>query len=440
MNSPKAKRGLFGIVFLIVFLDVVGFSILFPLFPSLLDHYLALEGEGSLIGRLVASLSDLVDGDRDAVEALFGGVLGSLYALLQFLFAPVWGGLSDRIGRRPTLLVTLLGTAVSYALWAWAGSFGLLLASRLLGGAMAGNISTASAVIADSTSGKERAGGMGILGMAIGLGFILGPALGGVFGPADIGSPSDWTRGFALQPFSTCAFVALGLALLNLLFVATRLPETLPAEKRGRAATARGMSAILALGDLDSPGVSRASFVYFVYLTAFSAAEFTLTFLAVQRLGFTISDIAWMFVFVGLVIAFVQGGMVRRMAPRLGERKLILFGLLAILPGFVLIGRAGATGTLYAGLFLMAVGSAFAMPCLSALVSRYAPTDRQGLAQGTLRSLGSLARAIGPFLGGTLFWQLGSAAPFLVGAGLLLIPVWLTTKLPLPPAVHGETN
>ena len=434
MKNPS-KRSLFGIVFLTVFLDVVGFSILFPLFPALLDHYLGLEGEQSLIGRLVGFLSEISDGDRDAVEALFGGVLGSLYAVLQFLFAPVWGGLSDRIGRRPTLLFTLAGTAAAYGLWVFAGSFTLLIVSRLISGAMAGNISTASAVIADSTSGKERAGGMGMLGMGIGLGFILGPALGGLFGPsaAEMGVPSDWTSGFAMQPFSTCAMVALGLAIVNLFFVAAKLPETLPEEKRGGHASARGFAAVLALREFDSPGVSRASYVYFLFLTAFSAAEFTLTFLAVQRLEFEISDIAWMFVFVGLVIAFVQGGMVRRMAPRMGEKKLILSGLFVIVPAFLLIASAESSGKLYTGLFFMAVGSAFAMPCLSSLVSRYAPPERQGLAQGTFRSLGSLSRAVGPFLGGALFWQLGSGAPFYVGAGLVVIPLLMALGLPEPP-------
>lgn len=437
MKTP-AKRRVLGIVFLTVFLDMVGFSILFPLFPALLDHYLRLEGEGSLIGRLAGFLNELSGGDSYGVQALFGGVLGSLYSILQFLFAPVWGSVSDRIGRRPTLLVTLCGTALSYALWLFAGSFSLLIVARLLGGMMAGNISAASAVVADSTSGKERAGGMGIVGMAIGLGFILGPALGGLFGPRELGEASEWARGFALQPFSLCAGVALALALVNLLLVAVRLPETLAPERRGRH-EARGLAAVFSLGRFGSVGVFRASIVYFLYLLAFGAAEFTLTFLAVQRLGFTIRDNTWMFVFVGLVIALVQGGLVRRMAPRVGEKKLVLLGLFLMLPSFALIAAASSTAVLYLGLFPMAVGSALAMPCLSSLVSRYAPSEKQGLAQGTFRSLGSLARAIGPFLGGVLFWKLGSGSPFLIGAAFLLLPLGLALSLPAPPPepAHG---
>lgn len=442
MKTPS-KRGVLGIVFLTVFLDVVGFSILFPLFPALLDHYLRLEGEGSLIGRLASSLSDLAGGDQNGVATLFAGALGSLYGVLQFLFAPIWGSLSDRHGRRPVLLLTLAGTALSYLLWIFAGAFGLLVAARLLGGAMAGNISTASAVVADSTSGRERAGGMGIVGMAIGLGFIFGPVLGGVFGPGGPLGPhvsadvTQWTHGLALQPFSRCALVALVLSLLNLAFVATRLPETLTPERRGHGEK-RGVAALLALGHARAPGVARTEAVYFVLLTAFSAAEFTLTFLAVHRLGWTIQDNTWMFVYIGLVIAFVQGGLVRRLAPRSGEKSLALLGLLLVLPGLALIAWAGSSTMLYVALFPLAVGSAFAMPCLSALVSRYTPPERQGIAQGSFRALGSLARAIGPILGGLLYWKLGSGAPFLVGAALMLIPVGLALGLPMPPAEEPE--
>ena len=177
--AAPGRKGVLGLVFLTVFLDMVGFSIIFPLFPDMLDWYVEREGEGSLVGRLSAWLEGLVD-DRFAVIVLFGGLLGSLYSGLQFLFAPVWGAVSDRIGRRPTLLVTLLGTALSYVIWFFAGTFVALVVARLFGGMMAGNISTASAAIADTHSGSSRAKGMGILGAGIGLGFVVGPALGGM--------------------------------------------------------------------------------------------------------------------------------------------------------------------------------------------------------------------------------------------------------------------
>lgn len=432
MQTDK-PRSVLGLVFLTVFLDIVGFSIVFPLYPAMLDHYLALEGPESWAGRLAGALGRFAASDANAVTALFGGVLGALYSMMQFLFTPVWGALSDRVGRRPVLLLTLVGTLLSYVVWVFAGSFWILIVGRALGGCMAGNISTASAVIADTTRAEKRAGGMGMLGMAIGLGFLFGPAIGGTFYALGTGGTETWQPGFALNPFSGAALIASVLALVNLVWVAARLPETLPPERRGAV---REHALLPHPGRLEAPGILRTNLIYFVYLSAFSAMEFTLTFLAAERFGYGPKQNRWIFVFVGLLIALVQGGFVRRLAPRLGEKRLTLLGFLLLVPGFVVSGLApGPDGApvLYAGLALLAVGSALVMPCLSALVSRYAPDDRQGLALGTFRSMGALSRAIGPLLGGAVYWKLGSAAPYLGGAVLLLLPWWWTAGLPPVP-------
>lgn len=429
MENTK-PRSVLGIAFLTVFLDVVGFSIIFPFFPAMLEHYLAVEGPASWFGRLAAELTELTARDEFASLVLFGGALGSIYSVLQFLFAPVWGGLSDRIGRRPTLLVTLTGTLAGYALWVFSGSIALLILARLIGGIAAGNISTATAVVADTTEGRDRAKGMGIIGVAIGLGFIGGPAIGGIVWSATGDPEGTWERGLALNPFSAPALAACVLAALNLAWVAARFRETLAPRERGTSRRAHVLNPFKQLQRIAFPGVTRTNFVYFFYLTAFSAMEFTLTFLAVERLGFGPTDNTWMFVFVGLVIAFVQGGVVRRLVPRKGEKSVALQGLVLLVPGFLCIAWAGSAPVLYVGLFLMAVGSALAMPCLSSLVSRYTPSDRQGLVLGTFRSMGSLARAVGPILGGLLYWKLGSAAPYLAGAVFLLLPLALATKLP----------
>ncbi len=425
----NAPRSVTGIVFLTVFLDIVGFSIIFPLFPEMLDHYFAQEGTDSALGRLIAWLENFTGGDGNAVHTLFGGLLGSLYGLLQFFFAPIWGGLSDRIGRRPTLLFTLVGTVASYLLWGLAGSFWVLVAARLFGGAMAGNISTASAAIADTTEAKDRAKGMGMVGMAIGLGFILGPALGAIF----VGIQLPVGEGtFAINPFSGAAMASMVLAILNLLWVAKRFPETLPADKRGEVSK-RSRNPFAGLRELDIDGLPRTNLLYFLYLTAFAAVEFTLTFLASERLGYGHGDLAIMFVFVGFIIAGIQGGAVRKMAPKHGERKLARFGLMLTVPAFAIIGAAHSTPVLYTGLACMAVGSAFVMPCLSALVSRYSPAERQGLALGTFRSMGSLSRAVGPVIGATLYWKFGSVSPYWIGAGFLPVPIGMAMTLPAPP-------
>ena len=416
---------------------MVGFSILFPIFPQLLEHYLAREGPASTLGRLVSALGELSGGDPNAVAALFGGLLGSLYSLLQFLFAPVWGGLSDRIGRRPTLLVTLAGTLAGYVLWVFSGSFALLCASRLVCGIAAGNISTASAVIADVTEGKDRARGMGLLGMSIGLGFILGPVLC-LTAMALAPEPSGLGAGgaFALNPFSAPALASSVLAAANLAWIALRFRESLPPERRGESAHARVWNPFAQARRLAFPGLSRTNWITFLFYSAFAGMEFTLTFLAESRLGYTVRENTRMFVFAGLTIALVQGGLVRRLVPRLGERKVAFLGLGALVPGFVTIGLTQSSGVLYAGLFLMALGSALAMPSLSSLASRYAPGDRQGLALGTNRSLGSLARAVGPIASSLLYWRVGSGASYWIGAGLLLWPLALC--LGLPPVPTGE--
>lgn len=430
----QANRSVLGLVFLTVFIDLVGFSILFPLFPQLLDYYVGREGEGSLIGRLAAALAEFVGergNTRVGVVALFGGILGSLYSLLQFLFTPFWGALSDRIGRRPTLLVTLAGTALSYLLWLFADAFALLVLARLLGGVMAGNISIASAVVADTHAGPQRAKGMGIVGMAIGLGFVLGPAIGGL--------SAQWTPApggggpIGLHPFSGAALAAFVLALFNFVWALTHFPETRPRGAVGEGPH-RTLRPLHELRRLTFPGVRRANLTSLGYLTIFSGMEFTLVFLAVERFDFGYQQNAWMFVFVGLVIALVQGGAIRRLAPRYGERRLAQVGLALLVPGFLAVGLTASVPQLYAGLFLMAVGSALAMPSLSSLVSRYAPSDVQGLVLGTFRSMGALARALGPVLGGLVYWLAGSAAPYVAGAVLLLVPLALALKLPPVPA------
>lgn len=437
-RSARGSGSVLGIIFLIVFLDIAGFAVIFPLFPSLLEHYVRLEGPESWVGWLARWLEGLSAGDRNAVVTLFGGVLGSLYAIAQFLLSPVWGGLSDRIGRRATLLVTIGGTALGYVLWMFAGSFATLVAARLLNGAMAGNIATAAAAAADVSSGRERAKAMGIVGMAIGLGFLVGPAIGGAAAAEILRLDRAWPAGAALglNPFSTPALAALVLSLFNLVWVAVRFPETLPAERRGRELV-HTLRPFQRIRSLDRPGVVRTHWIYFVYLTAFAAMEFTLTFLAVERLQYGIGDITWMFVYSGVLIAVVQGGVVRRAVPHFGERAVARAGMMGIVPGLLAIAFARDSTALYAGLTLLAAGSGLAMPSLSALVSRYVPADRQGLAQGTLRSLGSLSRAVGPVLGGGLYWRLGSSAPYLIGAAVLTLPILWTFSLPPVPEESG---
>ena len=427
------KKPTLLIVFLTVFIDVVGFSIIFPLFPEMLDYYLKLDGKESLIGSLVAWLDQFAGGDKNAVATLFGGVVGSLYGFLQFVFAPIWGAYSDRHGRRPTLIFTLAGIVLANLIWVFAGSFALLVLGRALGGIMAGNISTASAVAADITTGKNRASGMIIIGVALGLGFILGPAIGGFAYGWQLVEPGKAVAGLALHPFSGPAIIALAIAGVNWVLVIFLLSESLPPEKRGQDLAKRGFNPFAQLKRINRPGVARTNLMYFAYWSAFSSVEFTITFFATETFGFKPVDIAWMFVFIGVSLIFFQGGVARHLIKRAGERRTALFGVCSTLPGFLIIGNATSVPMLYGGLLLMTAGSGMTMPSLNSLVSRYTPADRQGLSLGVFRSLGSLSRATGPIIGGLLYWKFDSSMPYWVGAAFLIIPFFMALNLPPVP-------
>jgi MFS family permease len=234
VSGPRTLR----LVFLTLFLDLVGFSIIFPLFPSILDFYLPQgEGTNSLLGRCIAPLATWAENSgaanpRFVTAVLFGGLLGSLYSILQFISAPLWGAYSDRVGRRRVLLLTIAGLAVSYAVWTFAASFWLFVLARVLGGIMGGNLSVATAAVADITTRKKRSAGMAIIGIAFGLGFIVGPAIGGFCASIDLTVLYPQLTAFGINPFSTPALVSLLLALVNLIWVARAFKETLPPEKR----------------------------------------------------------------------------------------------------------------------------------------------------------------------------------------------------------------
>ncbi len=439
--KPETKTTL-KIIFLTLFLDLLGFSIIFPLFPAMAKHYMQVDADNYFLKSIfeqINALTSLNSSEQTFTPiVLFGGFLGAIYSFLQFLFAPFWGSLSDRIGRRPVLLISLMGLFLSYVLWFFSGSFTLLILARFIGGIMAGNISTATAVVADITDSQNRSRGMAFVGIAFALGFILGPAFGGLFSMIDL--TTYWPTGvrYGLNPFSAPALIAALLSLFNIFFIFKYFKESLPPEKRGKATNERSANPFLLLKPLPYKGVNLANFGHFLFLLAFSGMEFTLTFLAVERLSFSSMDNAYMFIFIGFIIALVQGGYVRRKAGLVGEQKLAVRGLILLLPGLVLIGFAHHWLLLYGGLFFLAVGSSLVIPCITSLVTLYSPAENQGKVLGIFRSLGALARVIGPILASLIYWQWGASYPYFLGALFLLIPIFLLKKLPPRPVDDGN--
>lgn len=439
-STPQATQGkrTLGIIFLTLFLDLVGFSIIFPLFPAMLDYYLPNgAGDGSLLGQLIAPLSAWAErsGAEDPrlmTAVLFGGVLGSLYSILQFVCAPLWGAYSDRVGRRKVLLITIAGLALSYAAWFFAASFWVLVLARILGGAMGGNLSVATAAVADSTTREKRSSGLAIIGIAFGLGFIVGPGIGGLFAKLNLIEMMPSLAKFGVNPFSAPALVSFVLTIFNLLWVARSFKETLPPEKRDQTKSDRKGIPVFRLFKSPSPATRRTNLVYLIYMLAFSGMEFTLTFLAVERFQFSPAQNGGMFVFIGFVLILVQGGIVRRLAGPVGERRLAIAGMVCGIAAFLVLAIALHLGLFFGALALMAFSIGLVSPTLNALVSLYTKEAEQGAAIGVFRSAGSLARAIGPLLAAFAYFAYGSKSAYMFGAIILLLPFFLALKLPKP--------
>lgn len=425
-----------GVIFLTIFIDLLGFTIIFPLFPAILEHYFEVDGGGGLLGWLLTHIDNfaqLAGSHGNYREVLFGGVLGSLYAILQFVFAPLWGSLSDRIGRRHVLLITVSGTTLSYVLWFFSGSFLLFIFARLIGGAFAGNLSVATAAVADVTTRENRAKGMGIIGVAFGLGFLFGPAIGSIASFYDISLNHPYLIEFGVNPFSLAALLSFVFSLVNLIWIALRFRESLPKKsKDSAAAPPRIRHPLRELISAEAGPARRTNWLYFIYILSFSGMEFSLPFLAAERFNYLPTDMFKIFIFLGLVLILTQGGIVRRAVPRFGEKPVLIAGLLFVCLGTALVGISSSTVVLYLGLGALGLGSGLTNPSVSALVSLYSHEEQQGRMLGIFRALGSLARAVGPISACFLYWWIGGTVTYLAAAAIVLIPCILTFPLPKP--------
>jgi MFS family permease len=436
---PAPRKLSLGVIFLTLYIDLIGFSVFFPLGPELFKHYLANESAGGLFAALIRPLESLAVGTPAgsmAVAALFAGALGSVYAFMQFIFSPIWGARSDRVGRRPVLLLTVAGNALSYLIFAFGDSFTLFLLSRIIGGIMGGNLAVAIAAVADVTSRENRAKGMGIVGAAFGLGFLTGPLIGGL--TANVNLLDRWPQlaGIGMHRFSVPALIAFGLCLLNLLWIGSRFRETLSAEDRGGGATFRERNPLHALFQLPDPVIRRTNLVGFLVVFAFSFFETTISFFTADRLGYGPRQLTGIFVYLGIISILTQGMLVRRAVPKLGEKAVALLGIAFMSAGFLAlgvgVGIVRSVPLTYVALTFCAMGSGFANVGLSALISLYASASEQGKVTGIYRSLGFLARSTSPVVAGFLFFRLGGTLTFAIAAAVLTAPLSLGWSLPRP--------
>lgn len=401
------RKASFGIIFATIFLDLVGFGIIIPIMPFYAEHF-------------GASATDI-------------GLLAASFSLMQFFFAPIWGRLSDRVGRRPIILMSLIGSAVTMTLFGLANSLLMLFAARIFAGIFMANISAAQAYIADITTPENRAKGMGIIGAAFGLGFIFGPPIGGILSDAGVLQAAERliSRLFSTDAaglllgnrYGVPAFFAAGIAAINVLAASIYLPESRSraeirqsreSEQRSRFNVANFKAALL------NPVVSLFIILFFLVTLAFANLEATFALMTERHYGYDSTQNGYLFAFIGILVAIMQGALIGPLTRRFGEGRLLTLGLLAQGVAFLFLPYTGALATLLPVLALVSIGNGLSAPSLQSLISRNTDKDKQGGVLGVSQSLGSLARVFGPVWGGWFFDKISVAAPYWSG-GLLLL-------------------
>ena len=368
------------IIFLTVFIDLLGFGIIIPLLPFYAESF--------------------------GASAFTIGLLGTVFSLMQFIVAPICGRWSDRHGRRPIILGGLLASCAAYVALALANSLALVFVARIIGGIAGGNIPTAQAYIADITTAENRAKGMGLVGAAFGLGFIVGPALGGIL-----------TRFGHDTPMWCAAALCFG----NFVAACFLLPETRHGDREHSS-----------LGRLDllnrarqHPGLVPLLSVFFLLSTAFSGFEATFALFAERRFGFTAETIGYVFAFIGAILALVNGVLVGRVVPRLGERRIIPIAIGLVGIGILLVPAATSIPLLFLACGTMAIGMGFNNPALTSSVSRVSDVSEQGGMLGLAQSLAALGRIVGPAWGGFLFDHAGTSVPFVSAGSIMAVALIL---------------
>lgn len=394
----KAKRSPFGasllVVYTTVFVDLLGFGIILPLLPFYAQSF--------------------------GASGLWVGVLMTAYSAAQFVGAPIVGRLSDLYGRRPILLLALAGSAASLLVAGLAESLAVLIAARTLAGLFGGSIAAAQAYVADATTKEERPKYMGLLGAAIGLGFVFGPAIGAAL--AQFG-------------FGTAAFVAAGIATLNLLVASVRLKES---RQKSSAKASGHRFNFSGLGTaFKNAGIRPLLIATFAVTFAFVGMETTYALLGAARFSLTPRGLGAIFTLIGVIVVMVQGGFIGRLARRFGSRRVAMTGALIMAIGLALLPLGETLELSVAALCVMAIGQALTSPSLVTMLSTCAGVDEQGSVAGLGQSLAAAARGLGPVAAGWLFDR-SMGAPYVAGAIACLGVGWLISTKDVARALAGN--
>jgi DHA1 family tetracycline resistance protein-like MFS transporter len=381
------------VLFLVVVIDLIGFGIIIPLLPFFAVHYQASPYE---VGLLMA-----------------------IYSLTQFAAAPFWGRLSDRIGRRPVLLISLAGAVLAYLWLGIAEELWVLFVARAVGGFMAGNISAAFAYVADITTRETRAKGMGMIGAAFALGFTIGPAIGGILAGSD---PIN-------ADFQSPAFAAAGLSGFALILGVFTLKESLSDKIRQRIAEKPKDTRAKQFGlALKKPNIRLLLLLSFLAIFAFAGVEATFAMWSHRKYGWGPEQNGYLFALIGLSGALIQGGLIGKMTKQFGEANLILQGSIALAIGIGLVPFATEIWMLILIMLIAVYGFSIISPSLNSLISLQTSEEDQGVMMGVARSATTLARVGGPAWAGTLFSVLGMDWPYFGGACIMAVVIILSLK------------
>ncbi len=408
MNDRKARVA----IFLTVFMDLLGFGIVIPILP-LYAESIAAHGEAPWM-QASTGWMHLQD-----VGAFWAGVVFISFSVMQFIATPILGRISDKVGRKPVLWISLMGSAVGYLMMALTMHFEWVLAARILDGITGGNIAVAQAAMTDGSKPEERSKLLGMIGAAFGLGFVIGPALAGVLAGSSLGESMLVRHGWHL-PF----FVAAGLSFLAATFVLAWLPETLTPELRAKAKAkeTRGHALLVAL---KRPGMAQLLFIALLAMSGFAMMEGTFSLLAHARFGFGQREVGYLFAFIGILIVLYQGGLVRVVSKRLPERAAILSGLALMVCTLPFLPSSPWKWPFLLLIIPLSWGSGMNSTATSALASQLTPPEEQGSLFGAMGAMQGLGRIIGPAIGTFAFAKWGYASPYFiatatVGLGLLL--------------------